>query len=201
MRFTVSSDSKGVNIPEFVFDSEDNDLRTAIENMAGGTIAAMFHFAKSFSEDPDKTKMLFDSLLDYISMAAEDYFTEEETPEEEYRYEEWENEFITWIYNQGYDDVYAFMDVYEGTSLKLDFNATCADVEVYLADENGQRLETIGEIPSYLFIDEPDMAAAQCVEYNSIAVLAFDRLYTHEKNPLRRLPVTDLERRIREEVL
>ena len=198
MKYTVQANADGINLTEFLFEDCDSDMRTAMENMAGATSAAVYEFVKNYAEDKQKAKALFNSMLDYIGLMSEDLFAEQL---DDYNYEDREDEFITWIYNQGYDDVYAFIDVYADTKLQLAFDATCADVEVYLADENGQRLETIGEIPSFLFMDEPETAAAICVEYNAVAVLAFDRLYTREKNTLRRLPVTDLERRIKAEVL
>ncbi len=198
MKYTVWANGENISVPEFVFEETDGDMRAAIENMAQATAAAIYEFTKNYTGETPKAKKLFEAVIDYAGLISEELFKEQL---DDYRYEDKEDEFITWIFNQGYDDAYAFADNYTDVKLQLAFDATCADVEVYLADENGQRLETIGEIPSFLFMDEPETAAAMCVEYTAIAVLAFDKLYTHENNPLRRLPVTDLERRIRAEVL
>ena len=198
MKYTVTVSEKDPIITDFVLEENDTDIQAAIENMAKGIATAVSEFTKHFTEETPQKKRLYHAVMEHIAMFSEPLYSEQL---DDYRYEDKEDEFVTWIYNQGYDDVYGFVDVYADTKLQLAFDATCADIEVYLADENGQRLESIGEIPSFLFIDEPETAAAICVEYNAIAVLAMDRLYTHDGNPLRRLPVTDLERRIRAEVL
>ncbi len=202
MKYTVNSTTENVHVEEFVLlQREQDNLQTAVENMVKGTMAAMAHFAGVFGGDKEK-ELLYD-MLQYLQMTAAQYIKTEDSieNEEEFPYEDMESEFINWVYGQGYDDPYAFADRYEGLNMQLDFTPEMDEISVYFADENGNKLEEIGTIPAYLFEDEPEMAAAMCIEYTSIAVLCLDKLYSGINNPLRNLPVGTLEKRIKERLI
>ncbi|MBQ3009323.1 MAG: hypothetical protein IJD80_07045 [Oscillospiraceae bacterium] len=203
MKYTVKAEGSLIDVQEMLFEeAEKADIKTAIENMAKGTTAAMFEFVQNFSDSDKKSRLLFDALLDYMSLISEDVFSEKaaEPVNEEVDYKEYEDQFIIWIYEQGYDDPYAFGEEYADRQLSLDFSVEGDTALVYISAD-GEKMNEIGEIQGYLFEDEPGMAKQMCVEFTAVAVLAFDKAYSIDSNPLRRVSAYDLENRIKEALL
>ncbi len=200
MKFAVNVTENIANVEYFeINENEENDMALAVENMSSAVVSVFARFADVYGGE-NKAELL-KSLVHYMQLTVDDYMdktVQESQPE--YPYEEMEAEFINWIYGQGYDDPYAFADRYEGVDLTLDFRQEGDEISVYFADENGIKQEEIGVIPTYLFEDEPEMASAMCMEYTSVAVLCFDKLYSGINNPLRNLPADNLEKRIKEKL-
>lgn len=198
MKYTVTASGENIRVENIeISEVEKADLKTAVENMAQATAAAMLEFSRSLAEEAGQEKLIFDAIVQCIQFISGDFSKREKNIFADHPYEDMESEFLTWIYRQGYDDPFAFADEHRGRQLKLDFDADINDVEVFFSDGNGEKYDIIGEIPSYLFTDEPGMAAAYCAEYTSIAVLALDKLYGRENNSLRGRPPSDLENRIK----
>ncbi len=199
MKLTINADEIGVEIPIFEMDEkETGNLAVALDNFARGTAQAIRDFARQFSDDKEKEQSLVSSVIQYLQVLQGEFYgrAQGETAQPDYPFEEMEGEFITWIYGQGYDDPYAFADEHSGKQLKLDFADDGNVTEVFFSDEDGNKLDVIGEIDSYLFTDEPESAAAICLEYTCIAALCFDKLYGQDDNPVRNRPVDSLYKAI-----
>ncbi len=198
MKFSIDYNKNDVDLKELEFTEEESgDLALAIENVGGAAISLMTMFAAMMTEDKAGQQALLRAVTDYIKDNAGKISQPEEAAPE-FPFEEMESEFITWIYSMGYDDPYGFAEEYEGRDLQLDFAVEGDEVVVFFSAADGSRCETIGEISTYLFEDEEEMAAAKCIEYTCIAALAFDKIYGHENNPVRNSPVNKLEKEIRE---
>ena len=96
MKYTVWANGENISVPEFVFEEADGDMRAAIENMAQATAAAIYEFTKNYTGETPKAKKLFEAVIDYAGLISEELFKEQV---DDYRYEDKEDEFITWILN------------------------------------------------------------------------------------------------------
>ncbi len=199
MKLTINSDKTGVEIPAFEMDEREmGDLTLALDNFAHGAARAIRDFARQFSDDKEKEQSLVSSVIQYLQVLQGEFYgrAQSEISQPDYHFEEMEGEFISWIYGRGYDDPYAFVDEHYGKKLKLDFADDGNVTEVFFSDEEGNKLDVIGEIDSYLFADEPETAAALCLEYTCIAALCFDKFYGHDDNPVRNRPADSLYKAI-----
>lgn len=198
MKYTVTALGEDIQVNDLRISPEEKEnFKTAAENMARAAAAAMIEFARCLAKEPGQEKLIFGAAAEYLRIIADDFLNREENIGTDYPYEDMESEFLTWVYRQGYDDPFAFATEHDGRNLKVDFEENGEDITVFFSDESGEKYDVIGEIPSYLFADEPAMAAAYCLEYTGIAVLALDKLCGIENNSMRSLPPNDLEKRIK----
>lgn len=202
MKYTVTANDEGINVDELMLEAEEKEnIGLAINNMAYGTTAVLLEFVQNFASDTTNAQEIFDILLQHMRAVSDEFFTNEASKrQDEDIYEISEEVFLPWVYGLGYSDVYEFTDLYSDRQLKMAFEINGDTAEVFFADENGQRLDDIGEIETVNFAIAPEYAHRQCLELTAIAWTALDRLYGQRNNYLRKNPLDTLEKSIRSEL-
>lgn len=202
MKYTVTANDEGINVDELMLEAEEKEnIGLAINNMAYGTTAVLLEFVQNFASDTTNAQEIFDILLQHMRAVSDEFFTNEANKrQDEDIYEISEEVFLPWVYGLGYSDVYEFIDLYSDRQLKMAFEINGNTAEVFFADENGQRLDDIGEIEVVNFAIAPEYAHRQCLELTAIAWTALDRLYGQRNNYLRKNPLDTLEKSIRSEL-
>lgn len=202
MKYTVTANDEGINVDELMLEAEEKEnIGLAINNMAYGTTAVLLEFVQNFASDTTNAQEIFDILLQHMRAVSDEFFTNEANKrQDEDIYEISEEVFLPWVYGLGYSDVYEFTDLYSDRQLKMAFEINGDTAEVFFADENGQRLDDIGEIEVVNFAIAPEYAHRQCLELTAIAWTALDRLYGQRNNYLRKKPLDTLEKSIRSEL-
>lgn len=192
MKFTITNDKTHEFDLKLMFSKEEKkDRLGCIYDVALGCSRVILEMVKDCdSKENAKTlaKFLIEKITESVDTCIEEYYNEKDNSIlERSLYEFMENAFYEWLESlntQGISDEEDFIKVCKNKQATLEYLINQTEVKIFLSLNDGKALD-IFCFPISLLDENESRFDACCTASESIATVAFDKIYGENNNPLR----------------
>lgn len=192
MKFTVINDeSHEFDLKISFSKDEKRDRLGCMCDVALGCSRVILEMVRDCdSKENAKTlaKFLIEKITESVESCIEDHYNEKDSKILECSlYNFMENAFYEWLESlntQGISDEEDFIKVCKNQKATLKYLINQTEVKIFLSLNDGKALD-IFCFPISLLDENEDRFDAYCIASESIAMIAFDKMYGENKNPLR----------------